>query len=239
MKSKPVITERELLRWMTPEQRKEWRAACKSRGDTFFHLGAPESGCDGTWLPEFDDFWTAAWYGTCFDVLGGEPYVLNWNCDTDGNWEYDARCPLREYTEKDADDDSRQAREAYDEYMRHCLETGDDPLDEITGLYPRKVRERWTLEFKPSILGMILTRARRGRHEWTRPEALPQHVLDYAGVDCRNPARPVATWKPEDVKLTRNGRHTETLERSVPRNPAHVRAHIRRVARRHLARGQA
>ena len=237
-----MITEKELKRWMTPAQRREWTAARKSSGDTFMRFGAPDCGSDGTWVPSVDDAgrWNAVWRGTCFDVSAGEPYVFDWDCDTDGNWDYEPRCPLEEYTEAEQEAISLEANQAVREYLQYVLRTGEDPLSEFYVRRTRKVKERWTLRFARTLSGVVLAGARRGDEKFKSPKYIPDYVLQFAGVEpdlIKDPAGPRlmrVRWQWGDVKLARDGRFPYTIDRDVPRPAKVVKSELRKLARRAL-----
>ena len=234
------MNERDLLRLMTPDQRAEWRTARRTGGDTFLHIGAPDSGSDGLFWPYCDETWCGQWVGTCFDVCDGKACVFDWSCDSDGDWNYEYRCPLREYTDKSWQKDYEGAQATMQRYYQDVVETGEDPLNEFYIKRSVKRRERWTFQFANSILGMLLVKARRNGSVFA-PKDLPKHVREYAGVTRvvrRGPAAGCARvhWTKGDVVLSRNGRRTETIEREVPRDPARVARDLKAAARRNLAR---
>ena len=114
-----AVTEADLLQWMDSGQVIQWREARATKGDTFLRYGAPDCGCDGLWSPYYCDDcekWHEAWRGTCYDVMGGEPWVFDWYCDTDGDWAFEPRCPLHQWTERHADEDWQAAVAVADEY---------------------------------------------------------------------------------------------------------------------------
>ena len=138
------MNERELLRLMTPDQRAEWRTARRTGGDTFLHIGAPDCGSDGLFWPQCDEHWIGYWVGTCFDVCDGKACVFDWSCDSDGDWNYEYRCPLREYTDKSWQKDYEGAQATMQRYYQDVVETGEDPLNEFYIRRTQTLRTRWT-----------------------------------------------------------------------------------------------
>jgi hypothetical protein len=125
------------------------------------------------------------------------------------------------------------------EYAQHVAATGEDPIGEYMVKREITRRERWTFQFSNSICGMLLVKASRNGIVFA-PKDLPKHVREYAAVTRvigRGPAAGCAhvSWQKGDVKLTRNGRITETLDHRIPRKAADIRRELQARARKHLA----
>jgi hypothetical protein len=132
------------------------------------------------------------------------------------------------------------------EYARHCLQTGEDPLDWFPVQQQRQVTERWHAEAHRSIIGVVITQLRRNGRLYL-PGSVPQHVTDYL---CLTPGNHALThgcslsWEelsqcPEfkpDRRFPRiQGRIDCRITRKVPVSSRKVAAAVRKAARAALA----
>ena len=155
-------------------------------------------------------------------------------CDSDGN-----RVDCDEGDVPDADAE----RAAWNDYARFVADTGTDPLGNYLVKHTVERKERWTLQFSRSIVGIVLTGARRGRGgQWLGPAGVPHHVAQFAGVTDerlgKQSFRLVTYLCAEDAceHLSKSMRWTGLIDNKTPRNPATVQRELRALARKTLSR---
>lgn len=182
-------------------------------------------------------YWTAADGGYTLDEF------------TDGDHEEVKEVPTTEEYEK-----------AWEAYARDVLLTGEDRLGIYRVEYFRKGKQVWQIRVKNSILGLIVTKARRGcRGPWLDATALlPQAVLDFLNARPSRGGKLVIGDFDDMVTFRRALERDEAtrvmrtvygggvvasgltfrlkLEATEERSPEAIRRAIRRQARKDLSR---
>ncbi len=149
-------------------------------------------------------------------------------CDVDGNHD-----PVEETDLPTAEEFDK----AWRCYARWVVENGEDPLYQFNVKHATMVKERWWFRVNRSILGVVLTETKRGRHRYVHYE-LPVHVRQYLNLPPKSPKladfkdwADFATVRP-DVKPLRW--FSAEIEHQQPRNPKAVARDLRRLARRNI-----
>lgn len=161
-------------------------------------------------------------------------------CDSDGN---------HEGIDEDDVPTCKQVRQQWAAYYKHVAATGQDPLDEFFVKDTRVAKERWAFRFSNSILGVVLSAARRGKLNYHGAQSysrLPPHVCDFLTL-AKNTGV-IGDFRAEDGKTSsqlaaeagvRLGRwHETTIEHTINRDPAKVASERKRAARRALRRAR-
>ena len=155
-------------------------------------------------------------------------------CDEDGD---------HDDCEEDDVPDADAEREAWARYAQFVVDTGTDPLHNYLIRHTVKRRERWTLQFSRSLVGIVLTGARRGRRgQWLGPSGVPRHVMVFAGVTDERLAKEcgplITNLTPDDARehSSKSMRWSGLIDAEIPRNPETVQRELRAAARRHLRR---
>lgn len=143
------------------------------------------------------------------------------DCDSPGGWHLeslwsdDDRLTTDRFSDGDHEDveehpDADEIRSAWDEYYRWVINDGRDPLGQLLVPECRTVSQTWQVEFRPSIVGVVLTRCRRNcRGNWQRGWILPEQVREYLMLRPRDDAGAILDVDLGEGPLT----PTETLRR--------------------------
>lgn len=152
-------------------------------------------------------------------------------CDDDGNHDDIAEEDLPSFAEQD---------NAWRDYSGWVISHGEDPLSEFYVKHSHKVRQRWQFRFSNSILGPILTEARRaGKRYWWNE--VPEHVRQYLNLAPvtfnRGKLGDFATWDEliaAQPEIKQGVLWTVHIEHDEPRAPAVMARELRTAARKHL-----
>jgi hypothetical protein len=120
---------------------------------------------------------------------------------------------------------------------RYVAGTGDDPLHEYFVKRDYKKREAWHFQFRRTVGGLFLEKAKRRGGAWIAARTLPAYVRQYASVaEPQTGKLARVNWDEGDVKLTKTLRYAATIEHKVPRPAGLVQADLKRLAGKHLRR---
>ena len=110
--------------------------------------------------------------------------------DSDGDHEPLSR---RDYNELWAQNDAMWL-----EYAKDVLETGNDVLDNYLACPTVPAKETWTVEFRESVIGLIIE-VKRGRNgKWIPAGDAPEHVREY--LNAQKPEGSASHWISGDFK---------------------------------------
>ena len=90
---------------------------------------------------------------------------------------------------------------AWNDYYRDCGTTGSDPLGELSVARTTKSVQRWQVEFRHGIAGVVLTGHRRnGRGPWGSARDIPQELRESLCLEGHNVLAFRAEWLSADGK---------------------------------------
>ena len=216
----------------------EARRAIKNKGNWEGYKHDTTEGM--IYCPHFDDDeWMKLWVGIDIYVEEGMLLCTEVTCDGEGDWDHSGE----DYTLKGYDAALEQmykeGAEHYDQYMQHCLDTGEDPLDEIMCWdLTKKERQTWQIYWARTIERTLIKGWRRGgRGPWlTSRKAMPQILADYLDVEFNPRTHLWLTRDSYDFKelFHSSNKPLVQMEVGIPPRDKALKARIRKVARSHF-----